>query len=174
MAPSSSTSSADAGAQRLDDQKDKEELRTRYYTLLQENRVLLPGVQILVAFLVTVPFNSRFVELDHVGEVLWATSLTTGCVAIVCLMTPIAFHRVGDRRRRSARLVWAIRTQRGGILMFGTSLLISVVFVLRFVAGAGTAALVAAIVVVSMTWLWLVVPMRDANGGTDLSVSSDE
>ncbi len=107
------------------------------------------------------------------GEVMWAISLTTGCLAIVCLMTPIAFHRVGDRRRRSSRLVWAIRTQRGGILMFGASLLGSVVFVLRFVAGAGTAAGVAAVVVLSMTWLWLVVPVRDA-GGTDMQGTSDD
>ncbi len=173
MSSPPSTPSADASADRLDDQDDREELRTRYFALLQENRVLLPGVQILVAFLVTVPFNRRFVELDQAGEVMWAISLTTGCLAIVCLMTPIAFHRVGDRRRRSSRLVWAIRTQRGGILMFGASLLGSVVFVLRFVAGAGTAAGVAAVVVLSMTWLWLVVPVRDA-GGTDVPGSSDD
>jgi MFS family permease len=155
--------SSDAGAGRLDDRRDLEELRTRYYALLQENRVLLPGVQILVAFLVTVPFNGRFVELDQRGEVVWAMSLTAGCLAIVCLMTPIAFHRVGDRRRRSSRLVWAIRTQRGGIIMFAASLVGSVVFVLRFVAGTGAAAAVAALVVLAMTWLWLVVPVRDAS-----------
>ena len=173
MSSPPTTPSADASADRLDDQDDREELRTRYFALLQENRVLLPGVQILVAFLVTVPFNRRFVELDQAGEVMWAISLTTGCLAIVCLMTPIAFHRVGDRRRRSSRLVWAIRTQRGGILMFGASLLGSVVFVLRFVSGAGTAAGVAAVVVLSMTWLWLVVPVRDA-GGTDMQDTSDD
>lgn len=173
MSPPTSTQSADAGADRLDDRDDREELRTRYYALLQENRVLLPGVQILVAFLVTVPFNGRFVELDQVGEVMWAMSLTAGCVAIVCLMTPIAFHRVGDRRRRSSRLVWAIRTQRGGILMFASSLLGSVAFVLRFVAGAGAAAGVTAIVVLAMMWLWLAVPVRDA-GGTDVHGSSDD
>ena len=124
--------------------------------------MLLPGVQIMVAFLVTVPFNRRFEQLDDVGQVLWATALTTGCIAIVCLMTPIVFHRVGDRRRRSSRLVWAIRTQRGGILTFGVSMLISVAFVLRFVAGAGSAAVVVAVIVLSMAWLWLVVPMHDA------------
>ena len=173
MSPPTSTQSADAGADRLDDHDDREELRTRYFALLQENRVLLPGVQILVAFLVTVPFNGRFVELDQVGEVLWAMSLTAGCLAIVCLMTPIAFHRVGDRRRRSSRLVWAIRTQRGGIVMFAASLLGSVVFVLRFVSGAGAAAGVAAVVVLSMMWLWLAVPLRDA-AGTDVHGSSDD
>ena len=157
----------------LDDQSDREELRTRYYALLQENRVLLPGVQILVAFLVTVPFNRRFEQLDHVGEVMWATALTSGCIAIVCLMTPIVFHRVGDRRRRSSRLVWAIRTQRGGILMFGASMLVSVSFVLRFVAGVGSAAVVVAVIVLCMAWLWVVVPVHDAEVG-DLGGSASD
>ena len=171
MSPPTRVPSGDVGADRLDDESDWEELRSRYYGLLQENRVLLPGVQILVAFLVTAPFNGRFVELDQTGEVMWTLSLTTGCLAVVCLMTPIVFHRVGDRRRRSSRLVWAIRTQRGGILMFGASLLASVVFVLRFVSGTGTAAAVAAVVVLVMTWLWLVVPLRAGatNGGVDSS-----
>lgn len=156
------TESEDVPAGVLDDRDDREELRTRYYGLLQENRVLLPGVQILVAFLVTVPFNRRFEELDHLGEVMWATALAVGCLAIVCLMTPIAFHRIGDRRRRSARLVWAIRTQRGGVLAFGTSLLVSVMFVLRFVAGTGSALVVVAVIVVAMASLWVVVPMRES------------
>ena len=174
MSSSTSNPSGDVGADGLDDRLDWEELRNRYYGLLQENRVLLPGVQILVAFLVAVPFNGRFVELDRTGEVMWTLSLTTGCLAVVCLMTPIVFHRVGDRRRRRSRLVWAIRTQRGGILMFGASLLSSVVFVLRFVAGAVTASTVAAIVVLVMASLWLVVPLRDADATNDVAGPSGD
>ena len=57
--------------------------------------------------------------------------------------------------------------------MFAASLLGSVVFVLRFVSGAGAAAGVAAVVVLSMMWLWLAVPLRDA-GGTDVHGPSDD
>ncbi len=49
----------------LDDEQDRDELRRRYYGLLQELRVLLPGVQILVAFLLTAPFASGFAQLDE-------------------------------------------------------------------------------------------------------------
>lgn len=153
----------DVEADRLDDQRDREELRTRYYGLLQENRVLLPGVQILVAFLVTVPFNRRFEELDPAGEAGWATALVLGCLAVVCLMSPIVFHRVGERTSRSARLVWAIRTQRAGIATFAGSLLVSVLFVIRFVDGAVAAIVVVALLLLAMGFLWLVVPMRDAH-----------
>ena len=50
----------DPSANDLDDELDRDELRQRYYGLLQEVRVLLPGVQILVAFLLTIPFDCAF------------------------------------------------------------------------------------------------------------------
>jgi hypothetical protein len=124
--------------------------------------VLLPGVQILVAFLVTVPFNQRFEKLDAVGERAWLLALMVGCLAIVCLMSPIVFHRVGNRTSRSARLVWGIRTQRAGITAFASSLLVSVLFVARFVNGAVATVSVVAVLLVGMAYLWLIVPMRDS------------
>ena len=47
---------------------DREELRTRYQMLLQELRVVLPGVQVLMAFLQTAPFAQRFGDLDDLGR----------------------------------------------------------------------------------------------------------
>lgn len=155
-------SGRDLEAEHLDDQRDRDELRTRYYSLLNENRVLLPGVQILVAFLVTVPFNQRFEQLDAAGERAWLLALMVGCLAIVCLMSPIVFHRVGNRTSRSARLVWGIRTQRAGITAFASSLLVSVLFVARFVNGAVATVSVVAVLLVGMAYLWLIVPMRDS------------
>lgn len=155
-------SGRDLEAEHLDDQRDRDELRTRYYSLLNENRVLLPGVQILVAFLVTVPFNQRFEKLDAAGERAWLLALMVGCLAIVCLMSPIVFHRVGNRTSRSARLVWGIRTQRAGITAFASSLLVSVLFVARFVNGAAATVSVVAVLLVGMAYLWLIVPMRDS------------
>jgi hypothetical protein len=153
-------SDTDVDAEHLDDQADREELRTRYYTLLQENRVLLPGVQIMVAFLVTVPFNGRFEDLDRVGDVLWTAALVLGAISIVFLMTPIVFHRVGERRSRSERLVWGIRTQRAGIVALAGSLLLSVLLVTRFVGGTTTAVVVVAAVVMTMSVCWIAVPLR--------------
>jgi MFS family permease len=152
----------DVEADDLHDVGDRDELRTRYYSLLQENRVLLPGVQILVAFLVTVPFNQRFEELDGGGQRAWLAALVVGCLAIICLMSPIVFHRVGNRTSRSARLVWGIRTQRAGITAFACSLLVSVLFVARFVSGTTATVTVIAVLLVGMAYLWLLVPMRDA------------
>ena len=69
--------------------------------LLNELRIALPGVQILFAFLLTVPFTQRFPDLtsferDVFYVTLLATMLSTGC-----LIAPSAAHRLrfhqGDR-----------------------------------------------------------------------------
>lgn len=52
----------------LDNERDRVELRSRYYGLLQELRVVLPGVQVFLAFLLTVPFTQRFDDVDDRGR----------------------------------------------------------------------------------------------------------
>ncbi len=45
-----------------------EQQRERYRELLEELRTIIPGVQVLFAFLLTVPFSSRFADLDELGR----------------------------------------------------------------------------------------------------------
>jgi hypothetical protein len=148
----------DLDADLLDDETDRQELRTRYYGLLQENRVLVPGVQILVAFLIAVPFNARFTQLDGIGRALWLSALVIGSIAVITLMAPIVFHRVGERRRRAARLEWAIRMQRTGIVCIAVSMCLALTLVTRFAIGSGWA--VATVVALGglIVVTWIVVP----------------
>jgi hypothetical protein len=148
----------DDDADRLDDEADREELRTRYYGLLQENRVLVPGVQIMVAFLVAVPFNARFEEVDSLGRGLWLAALVFGSIAVVMLMAPIVFHRVGERRRRAARLYWAIRMQRWGIVCLAISMCVALGVVVRFAVGTGWATVTLLVFVAVIAGAWFVVP----------------
>ena len=80
-------------AGKLDDQQDRAELRERYYGLLQELRVLLPGVQVLVAFMLAVPFAQRFSALDPAATAVFGSALVASVLSVVSLMTPISLHR---------------------------------------------------------------------------------
>jgi hypothetical protein len=148
----------DRPAGELDDELDRDELRQRYYGLLQEVRVLLPGVQILVAFLLTVPFDSAFRNLDALGRDLYGISLGCGFVAVIALVTPIALHRMGPRRSRSERLVWSIRLCRVGLGFLGASLTAGLVLVTRDVFGDATAAVAGAACLVLIVGAWVVLP----------------
>ena len=132
----------DAPVAELDDEIDRDELRRRYYGLMQELRVLLPGVQILVAFLLTVPFATRFGNVGDFEKIAYAVALGGGTVSILLFGTPAAIHRLGERRARSRRLLWAIRLTRAGLAFFGIALTAGVMLVAAKVFGhpAGWAA----------------------------------
>jgi MFS family permease len=143
----------------LDDLRDREELRTRYYGLLQELRVVLPGVQVLLAFLLTAPFAQRFEDLDSRGRTLYAVALLTALAAVIALLAPTILHRLGDRRARRARRWWSIRLMVLGMAALSVSLLSATWCVARLVWGpeAGEAAVVGGATFVVV--LWIVLPL---------------
>ncbi|MDQ2671440.1 MAG: DUF6328 family protein, partial [Actinomycetota bacterium] len=74
--------------------------------LLSELRVILPGVQFLFAFLLTVPFSPRFPQLDGLETGIFFVTLLCTAIATVLLMAPSAQHRVLWREGvREQRLV---------------------------------------------------------------------
>jgi hypothetical protein len=149
---------SDRSAAELDDHLDRDELRSRYYGLLQELRVLLPGVQILVAFLLTVPFAARFGQIDSTERALFGLALMSSALSVTAFVGPIAFHRFGHRESRSARLVWAIRLARLGLTLLGVSLATALVLVVDVVFGAVAALACAIVTIGSMVAIWVVLP----------------
>jgi hypothetical protein len=62
--------------------------------LLQELRVALPGVQVLFAFLLTVPFSARFEEMTGLQRDVYFVTLLATAVTTILLMAPTALHRL--------------------------------------------------------------------------------
>jgi len=145
-------------ARQLDDDRDRDELRRRYGMLLQELRVLLPGVQLLVAFLLTAPFAGGFDRIDEAGRVLYGVALTAGLFSILAFTTPIALHRFGERSARSDRLVISVQATRVGIGCLGASLLASFSVIVRLVYAPLPAGLLIALVVLAMAVTWVALP----------------
>jgi Flp pilus assembly protein TadB len=143
----------------LDDHADRDELRKRYYGLLQELRVVLPGVQVLLAFLLTVAFTDRFERLDAGGRDAYAVALTATFAATVCFIAPTVFHRVGERTARAARLVWGVRLMVVGLILVAVGLTAALWCVARYVWGDVAAWVMAGVAVVTIVALWLVLPL---------------
>jgi hypothetical protein len=156
----------DRPASELDDELDRDELHDRYYGLLQELRVLLPGVQILVAFLFTVPFADGFDLLDAAGRDLYGVALISGILAVVAFTTPTVFHRVGHRQARSLRLQWGIRATRAGLVLLAISLVAALTVVARVVFDVTLASIAVGVVVVAILALWVALPILASRRGT--------
>lgn len=81
----------------------KERVDRELIELLNELRVALPGVQVLFAFLLTVPFSSRFGDLSSVHRGAFFVTFMTTIAASTLLMAPTAYHRIrfrqGDKER---------------------------------------------------------------------------
>jgi hypothetical protein len=80
---------------------EEERQNRQMIELLNELRVALPGVQILFAFLLTVPFSQGFQKVDGLQKDLYYATLLCTAASTVCLIAPGATHRLrfhqGDR-----------------------------------------------------------------------------
>ena len=73
--------------------------------LLQELRVALPGVQVLFAFLLTVPFAQGFQQVTEFQTNIYFFTLLCSAVASGLFMAPTAYHRLNFRRGDKRHIV---------------------------------------------------------------------
>jgi hypothetical protein len=129
--------------------------------LLNELRVILPGVQVLFAFLLMVPFTQRFPDLDDLETGVFFMTLLCTAVATALLIAPSAHHRILWRRGvREQRLeLGNILTIAG--LIFLLPAIVGVVFVITdFIFGLTAAVVVTGLLALFFVMLWFVFPLR--------------
>lgn len=141
--------------------------------LLQELRVTQTGAQILTGFLLTVPFQSRFTELDDVQVTAYLVLVCLSVLATGFLIAPVSLHRAVFGRRVKAELVsQADHLARAGIATLGLAL-VGTLFLLFDVVGTRSAAITAGLVGAgALVVLWLVVPLALRRRAGELHPSS--
>ena len=89
------------------DERGEEERRRdrQMIELLNELRVALPGVQILFAFLLTVPFSQRFATLTAFQRDVYYVTLMATALSTACLIAPSAAHRLRFHQSERAWIV---------------------------------------------------------------------
>jgi hypothetical protein len=134
---------------------EKERTDRQLIELLTELRVALPGAQILLGFLLTVPFATRFGRVDRAGRIaLFVCLLVTAC-GTVLLMAPSVYHRLRwEQGGKSDVILVAHRLFLGGTALLGVGIVTAVFLVgdALFGAIAGVVAAAAICVAVGLTW----------------------
>src|SRR3954447_11113197 len=92
--PEPASSRAGGEPERLRDETDTERVDRNLVELLQEVRVVQTGVQVLFAFLLTVPFSARFDAITGFQRATYSAALVGAPAASVLLIAPTAIHRV--------------------------------------------------------------------------------
>ena len=144
----------------MSEESQDERLDRELEELLQELRLALPGVQILFAFLLVVPFNNRFTETDDLQRDVWFAALLLALGAVACFIAPTAYHRLRFRDFDKERLVTtASRLAIVGLVCLGSALSASAFFVTGFVFDDRAAAAVLALATGLIGGLWFALPL---------------
>lgn len=128
--------------------------------LLQELRVLLTGVQILLGFLLTLAFNPGFADLDAFRHGVYLVTLLSAAVSSALLVGPVAVHRLLFQYGRKRQLVTVgHRLALAALIGLGTTLAAALLLVLDIAVGRTAAVVLTGGLVVGIGLLWCVVPL---------------
>ena len=154
---------------RRDDRNEteKERLDRNMTELVGELRVALPGVQVLFAFLLTVPFNQRFSQVTSFDETIYLITLLSTAVATALLLAPSALHRIEFRQDDKQHIVKiANRYAIAGFAALLVSVTGAVLLVTHFLYSDTTSYVCTAAVAVLLAMCWYVMPiLRRARHG---------
>lgn len=142
------------------DETEEERAHRNLSDLLQELRVALPGVQVLFAFLLTVPFTNRFDDLDDFQQKLYFGVLIAVALATVLLLAPTVGHRILFRRQQKEFIVTlSNRLVLVGMFLLAVSMCGAIALISDFVFGGATAIISTAVMAAAFIGLWFAGPI---------------
>jgi hypothetical protein len=128
--------------------------------LLQELRVALPGVQILFAFLLTVPFSQGFTKLDEFQRELYFGVVLSTALSTALLIAPSANHRLLFRMRDKEHLVRVSnRLTIVGLLVLSVSLTAAILLISDILFKSPAPLLFTLATGLIFAVLWIVMPL---------------
>ncbi len=151
-----------------DGESKGERLDRELMELLQGLRVVLPGVQVLLAFLLTVPFQQRFAELPGSLRNAFFASIACATVATALLIAPSANHRMRWRARDKERLVRrGNRMALWGTVFLAAAIVLAIFVVTNVLYVSQIALLVTGVAVVVFGWIWYGLPTIGQSSADD-------
>jgi hypothetical protein len=140
--------------------ESRERLDEEWLELLNEIRVLLPGVQVLFAFLLTVPFTSGFQNVSELQRDVYAVCLMGALASTICLVAPTTHHRIRWRKRdKEFMLHVANRSVIAGSAFLALSMSAAIFLVGDYLFPQWTAVLATMAVGTAFAFFWFGLPL---------------
>ncbi|HET7856446.1 MAG TPA: DUF6328 family protein [Gaiellaceae bacterium] len=138
-----------------------ERLNRELIELLNELRVVLPGVQVLFAFLLTVPFTNRFQRITNTQELVFFGTFLLTMITTGLLIAPSAYHRLRWRRHDKEQiLLTSNRLAISGMATLAMALSGAVYLVTDLLfESVAAVAIVTAATVLFLFWFWYGLPL---------------
>ncbi|MGC4889133.1 DUF6328 family protein [Micromonospora sp. DT227] len=149
-------------------ESEKQRWQRNFADLLQELRVAQTGVQILFAFLLTLPFSNGFTRTTEFQRDVYIVALLAAAASAAMIISPVAFHRALFRQGRKPELVrFAHRMATGGLFFMLIAMVSSVLLVSDFVLDRPIAFLLSALTGIWFLTFWAILPFARRNWGED-------
>ena len=128
--------------------------------LLNELRVALPGVQVLFAFLLAVPFAQGWKNVTSFQKDVFFVAFLATALSSVLLIAPSAYHRIGWRAEDKGRIVAASnKLAIAGLLFLAVSIGGVVLLVTDYIFDRTKAIATTASICALFVLFWCVLPL---------------
>ena len=128
--------------------------------LLNELRVALPGVQVLFAFLLAVPFANGFPRLGGLDRDIFFVAFITTALSTVFLIAPSSYHRLRWRTHDKERMLRASNALTIiGLALLAVSITCVVFVITDFLFHRAWAAAFTAVIALAFLGLWYGLPL---------------
>ena len=147
------------------DEDQTERVSRELIELLNELRVALPGVQVLFAFLLAVPFAQGFTHTTDFQRALFFVVMSLTAVSLALLIAPSAWHRLRFRQQDKERILQASNMMSiAGLGFLALALTGAVMLIADFIYSPTLTIVsgVAAAIVYGL--LWYVLPLMGPRG----------
>jgi hypothetical protein len=143
------------------EESEGERLDRNLAELLQELRVALPGVQVLFAFLLAVPFQQGFDEITAFQEKVFFVTLLLTAISAALLISPTAYHRMTFRRQQKKHLIFiANRLAIAGIAALALAMTGAIMLITDVLFGTAATLVFSAAALAMFVVLWGLLPLR--------------
>jgi hypothetical protein len=144
------------------EETEQERLDRNLGELLQELRVALPGVQVLFAFLLAVPFQQNFTKTSEFDKKIYFATLLLTALSAALLIAPSAYHRLTFRYQQKHRLVFVSnRLAIAGLATLALAMTCAVMLITNVLFGTvATTVVTTTVVLGTFVVLWAVLPLK--------------
>ena len=143
------------------EETEEERLDRNLSELLQELRVALPGVQVLFAFLLAVPFQQGFEKITSFQRDVYFGTLICTASAAVMLISPSAYHRVTFRYQQKRKLIfYANQFSIVGLVFLALAMTGAIMLVTDVLFGTMATVVVTALAALAFGFFWFALPLQ--------------
>jgi uncharacterized RDD family membrane protein YckC len=136
-------------------ESEHERVNRELTELLNELRVAMPGVQVLFAFLLAVPFQQRFATVNAFQREVYLVTLLAAATATAFFIAPSAYHRLAFQQHEKERIVkMGTRQFVCGLVALAVAMNGAVLLVTDLLFQAPTQILTTVGVGALFLWLW--------------------